>query len=191
MRVVVVQSFCRSLLCQPRRGFIGDVRRRRGAHVGRLLLAILLVVSLVALLPLASADPSDPAWLVGIYDEADGDFVVWLVDRMELTIHPEAASEGKPDSDVSRPLRATDALRCPSDAPPAIISLVASPSRAPPFGWCDGVPSPLSLHLLGTRKPVPAVQAFDTSHVKHSDQTGTRVDPRSAPVGLVPRAPRL
>ncbi|PYO54611.1 MAG: hypothetical protein DMD83_21940 [Candidatus Rokuibacteriota bacterium] len=57
-----------------------------------MLLAILLLVSLVALLPLASADPSDPAWLVGIYDEADGDFVVWLVDRMELTIHPEAAS---------------------------------------------------------------------------------------------------
>ena len=158
----VVQFFCRSLLCQPLRGFIGDVRGRRGAHVCRLLLAILLVVSLVALLPLASADPSDPTWLVGMYDEADGDFVVLLIDRMELTIHPEAAIGGKPDSDVSRPLSATEALRCPSDPPPAIICLVASPSRAPPFGWCDDVPSRLFFHLLATRMPVPAVPAVDT-----------------------------
>ena len=187
----VVQFFCRSLLCQPLRGFIGDVRRRRCGHVCPLLLAILLLVSLVALLPLASADPSDPTWLVGIYDEADGDSVVWLIESMELTIHSESASEGKSDSDVSRPLRATEALRCPSDRAPAIISLLASPSRAPPFGWCDGVPSPLSFHLLGTRKPVPAVQAFDTSYVEHSDETGKRaLDPRPALVGLVPRAPR-
>src|SRR5207249_11826503 len=95
----VVQFFCRSLLCQPLRGFIGDVRGRRGAHVCRFLLAILLLVSLVALLPLASAHPSHPTRLVRMYDEADGDFVVLLTDRMGLTIHPEPASGGTPDPD--------------------------------------------------------------------------------------------
>src|SRR5215475_10226041 len=112
----VVQFLRRSLLCEPLRGFISTVRRRRGAHVCRLLLASLLLVNLVVLLPLASADPSDPTWLVGIYDEADGDSVVWLIDRMELRIYPEAAKEWRPDSGLSRPVRATEALRCPSDA---------------------------------------------------------------------------
>ena len=41
---------------------------------------LLLIVTLV-LLPLAAgASPPDPTWLAGIYDEADGDDVVGLVD---------------------------------------------------------------------------------------------------------------
>jgi len=181
----------RSLLCQLFRGFSGDVHRSRGAHVCRKLLAIVVLVSLVTLLPLASADPSDPTWLVGIYDEADGDSVVWLIDRMELRIHPQTASVGKPDSNVSRPLRAIEVLRCPSDAPPEIISLVASPSRAPPLREGDGLVRSPSFHRLDTRKPVPAIRPFDPSHVKHSGETGTRVDPRSPLALLVLRASPL
>jgi hypothetical protein len=167
------------------------VRLRWGVRVCRFPLAILLLANLVTLLPLASADPSDPTWLVGIYDEVDGDSVVWLIERMELRIHPEAASEGKPDSGLSRPVRATEALRCPSDAPPAVISLVASPSRAPPLREGDGLVRSPSFQRLGTRKPVPAIRPFDPSHVKHSGETGTRVDPRSPLAVLVLRASPL
>src|SRR4029450_5877227 len=124
-----------------------------------LLLTILLLVSLVTLVPLGSAEPSDSSWLVGIYDEADGDSVVWLIDSMALRIHSKAGIEGKPDSDVNRPLGASEALPYPSVSRPAIISLIASPSRAPPLPECDGVPSSLPVHLLGTRKHVHAVQA--------------------------------
>lgn len=101
------------------------------SHGCRVLFAILLLANLVALLPVASADTPDPTWLAGIYDEADGDSVVWLIESTEMRIHPGSASEGKPDSDVSRPVRATEALCCPSDAPPATISLVASPFSCP------------------------------------------------------------
>ena len=164
---------------------------RRRWSVCRFPLAILLIANLVTLLPLASADPSDHTWLIGIYDEADGDAVVWLIERMDLRIHPEAASEGKPDSGLSRPVRATEALRCPSDAPPAVISLVASPSRAPPLREGDGLVHSPSFHRLGTRKPVPARRPFDPSHAKHSGETGTRVDPRSPLAVLVLRASPL
>jgi hypothetical protein len=160
MRAVQCRS-CRLILCPAITGFIGDVRRRWGMRACRFALAILLFATLVTFLPLAAADPPDPTWLVGIYDEADGDSVAWLIDRMEIRIHPNAAIEGRLVSEVSRPVRAPEALHCRSDAPPATIPLVASPSRAPPLCECDGFPR-LPLSLLGTRKPVLAVQAIDT-----------------------------
>jgi hypothetical protein len=186
----VVQLCCQSLLRRPLRGSSDDVRSTEGAHVYRLPPAVLLLFSLVALPPLASADPSDPTWLLGIYDEADGDSVVWLIESMALRIHPQAVIEGKPDSNLDRPLRAAEALPPPSTSRPAIISLIASPSRAPPLCECDGVPSPLPVSLLGTPKPVRAVQVFDRSHAKHNDGKA-RVDPRSALAALVPATPRL
>jgi hypothetical protein len=185
----VVQFFCRLPVHQSLRSIIGNLTHGRGARVCRLLLTILLLVSLVTLVPLGSAEPSDSSWLVGIYDEADGDSVAWLIDGMALRIHPRAGIEGKPDSDVNRPLGASEALHYPSVSRPAIISLIASPSRAPPLPECDGVPSPLPVHLLGTRKHVLAVQAFDTSHVDCNDETGMRADSPSASVRLVPWTP--
>jgi hypothetical protein len=190
MRAVQCRS-CRLILCQAVKGFIGDPRPTGSAPVCRLLLTILLFVSLVTLLPLASADPSDPSWLIGIYNEADGDSVAWLIDSMALRIHPKAGIEGKPDSDVNRPLGASEVLHYPSVSRPAIISLIASPSRAPPLPECDGVPSPLPVDLLGTRKHVIAVQAFDTSHVDCNDETGMHADSPSVSVRLVPWTPHL
>jgi len=158
-------------------------------RVWRFALVILLFANLVTLLPLAAADPPDATWLVGIYDEADGDSVAWLIDSMALRIHSKAGIEGKPDSDVNRPLGASAVLHYPSVSRPAIISLIASPSRAPPLPECDGVPSPLPVYLLGTRKHVLAVQAFDTSHVDCNDETGMHADFPSASVRLVPWTP--
>jgi hypothetical protein len=156
MRAVQCRS-CRLILCQAIRGFIGDVRRRRGMRVCRFALAILLLANLVTLLPLSAADPSDPKWLVGIYDEADGDYLIWLIERTEVTNHRESVNDGRWDSDVRSPLRVIVALRYLSDSPPAFISLLASPARAPPFDGCDGVPSLFAFQLLGARKPFGGV----------------------------------
>jgi hypothetical protein len=41
-------------------------------------LRILLLLSILALTPLAYASPPDPAWVAGIYDEADLDDVIQL-----------------------------------------------------------------------------------------------------------------
>jgi len=186
----VVQFSCRLPVHQSLSSIIGNLNHERGALVCRLLLTILLLVCLVTLVPLGSAEPSDSSWLAGIYDEADGDSVVWLIDSMALRIHPKAGIEGKPDSDVNRPLGASEALHYPSVSRLAIISLIASPSRAPPLSECDGVPSPLPVHLLGTRKHVLAVQAFDASHVDCNDETGMRDDSPSESIRLVRWTPR-
>ena len=125
------------------------------AHGCCLPLAILLAATLVTLLPLASSNPSDPTWLVGIYDEADADSVCWQIERTELTTHPKSVNVGRRDSEVPRPLRVLAILRYFSDSAPASISLLASPARAPPFVWLDGVLSPLAFHLVGARKSLP------------------------------------
>src|SRR5262245_44079121 len=152
---------CRSsrlMLCQAIRGFIGDVRRRWDSRGCRFALAILLFAHLVTLLPLASADLPDPTWLVGIYDESDGDSVVWLIERTEVTKRRESVNDGRWDSDVRPHLCVIVALRYLSDSAPACISLLASPARAPPFEGCAGVPSSFAFHLLGARKPFSAVR---------------------------------
>src|SRR5262245_53357646 len=136
MRAIQCRS-CRLTLYQATRGLIGVVRRRCDVRVWRVLLAIFLLTSLVTLLPLSAADPSDSTWLVGIYDEADGDSVVWLIDGMELRIYPEAAKAGRSDVDANRSLRVIGAPCCHADAFPRVIFLVVSPSRAPPLDWRD------------------------------------------------------
>src|SRR5262245_19981891 len=175
MRAVQCRSY-QLILCQAIRRLIGDVRRRVRMRVCRFALAILLLANLVTLLPLASADLPDPTWLVGIYDESDGDTVVWLIDTIARTIHPKDGIEGKPDLDVNRLLGSAEALHRPSVSAPAIISLIASPSRAPPLCECDGVPSPLPVPLLGSRKLTSAGQVFDRSHANHNDRKA-RVEP--------------
>ena len=147
----------RLMLCQAIGGFIGDVRRRWGNRGCRFALAILLFAHLVTLLPLAAADPPDTTWLVGIYDESDGDSVVWLIERTEVTKRRESVNDGRWDSDVRPPVRVIVALRYLSDSAPAFISLLASPARAPPFEGCDGVPSLFAFHLIGARKPFAGV----------------------------------
>jgi hypothetical protein len=72
-------------------------------RVYRFALVIFLLASLVTLLPLASADLPDPTWLVGIYDESDGDSVVWLIERTEVTKRRESVNDGRWDSDVRPP----------------------------------------------------------------------------------------
>jgi hypothetical protein len=154
------------------------------AHGCRMPLAILLAATLVTLLPLVSSDPSDPTWLVGIYDEADGDSISWQIERTELTTHPKSVNEGRRDSGVPRPLRVIAILRYFSDSAPAFISLLASPARAPPFVWLDGVLSPRAFHLVGARKSLP----LGRHPVQLTRSTGRHihVDPSFRTGGLAP-----
>jgi hypothetical protein len=39
-------------------------------------LALLLLACLISITPLADASPPDPTWVVGLYDDADGDGIV-------------------------------------------------------------------------------------------------------------------
>src|SRR5262249_5637128 len=71
--------------------------------VGRINCALLPVVLALVLLPaIAFASPPDPSWIAGIYDGADGDDVVSLVDDTTAvgeTTPPEILSS--PSADVA------------------------------------------------------------------------------------------
>jgi len=51
-------------------------------------ISALLIVTVLCLLPVAAgASPPDPTWIAGIYDEADGDDVVWILDDTVACAH--------------------------------------------------------------------------------------------------------
>ncbi len=91
-----------------------------------ILLAVATVIIPVLLLALAYASPPDPAWIPGVYDDADGDDVIVQV----------TSAMGNVPSDLPLDTRPTPAS---ADSLPPIIDEVfvsfspfASHSRAPP-----------------------------------------------------------
>src|SRR5262245_16912347 len=118
MRAVQCGS-SRLILRQAIRGFTGDAHRRVRMRICRFALAIFMLANLVTVLPLASADLPDPTWLVGIYDESDGDSAVWLIERTQVTNRRESVNDGGCDSDVRPPVHVILALRYLSDSLPA------------------------------------------------------------------------
>jgi len=101
------------------------------AHGCRVPLAILLLASLVVLLPLAAADASDPTWLAGVYDEADGDGV-WLVDMMRSMTHIEAPGVRARNWELGQPFRALGLISVPCMTAFSLISISACTPRGPP-----------------------------------------------------------
>jgi hypothetical protein len=87
--------------------------------------ALLLIGVIAALAPLAAADPPDPTWIGGCWDDDDYDNVVVLV------LHASAITE-LPSLDAG-PLRGIIALVEPLTihATPSGVDATASP-RAPP-----------------------------------------------------------
>jgi hypothetical protein len=87
-------------------------------------LAVVLSSVLCGLVPLAHATPPDPAWGAGIYDGADLDDVVTLVEATKVTLGNEAP--------VPRLVQQSVAL------PPATVVVAVAPrvrpssTRAPP-----------------------------------------------------------
>lgn len=100
---------------------------------GRRALALVLIGGFVALTPLGYASPPDPSWLAGLYDEADYDDVIGLLQQSAVT-DTYAASDSAPDWDIGHSLRVLEILPDLSNPAPAMLSLLAPPCRAPPLG---------------------------------------------------------
>jgi hypothetical protein len=92
----------------------------------RIALALLLLLAVGGLMPLAYASPPDPAWIRGIYDDADYDDVVDLVTSALAATAPVLLVD----------LRQTPPLVGPApqlaDDPVPTCSLSSLQSRAPP-----------------------------------------------------------
>jgi len=102
---------------------LAQARAIRGVRVA---LALLLLLAVGGLTPLAYASPPDPAWIRGIYDDADYDDVVDLVTSALAATAPVLLVD----------LRQTPPLVGPApqlaDDPVPTCSLSSLQSRAPP-----------------------------------------------------------
>jgi len=89
------------------------------------LLVLLLVALITTLAPLASADPPDPTWLGGYWDDDDFDNVIDFISRADAAV-------GLPLPAVGPPTAVVVALRslAPPTAPPVIRAIE---TRAPPL----------------------------------------------------------
>ncbi|HEV8441102.1 MAG TPA: hypothetical protein VGT40_23685 [Methylomirabilota bacterium] len=82
---------------------------------------------LMALTALAYASPPDPAWVAGVYDEADHDDVVVLIVSGSALVEPDRA--------VADRLAPTDRRRAPERTETRIAAPASSANlvRAPPL----------------------------------------------------------
>jgi hypothetical protein len=89
-------------------------------------LVLLLVASIVTLTPLAYAEPPDPTWQVGFFDDDDFDEVVGYI----------TSAAGLAEAPVVRCLRPVPVLvvlKCRQiDGPVAFVPLSSYDPRAPP-----------------------------------------------------------
>ncbi len=92
----------------------------------RLLFVLILLGPLVGLVPLAYASPPDPAWISGVYDDGDYDDVVEIAASISAPQEPGPLVVIVPVTIVLAVFRLSDA------AHPAIATVAASQSRAPP-----------------------------------------------------------
>ncbi len=93
----------------------------------RLLLVLSLLGPLIGLVPLAYASPPDPAWISGLYDDADYDDVVVVATSMKAPEEPAPLPVIAPITMLLAVLCVTEAPGTPSPALPAFQT------RAPPI----------------------------------------------------------
>jgi hypothetical protein len=103
-----------------------------GAHGSHLhgrrgrLCPLSLVVVLLALVPLADANPPDPLWVRGVYDAADLDEIVMAVSSLAGVVKGILLS-------LEKPFAITDATVSPAATAPAqLLATSALHTRAPP-----------------------------------------------------------
>ena len=94
--------------------------------MGRRTLALAALSTLLALTALAYASPQDPAWIKGVYDDADYDDVVALIISGAALVEPFTSARPRPVSSLVR-----YALRTAGTPSPG-ASASANPVRAPP-----------------------------------------------------------
>ncbi len=88
--------------------------------------ALFLLLVCVGLTPLAYASPPDPAWIRGIYDDADFDDVVVLITSTAATIASVFLVDVRPGSLVA------EAVVQLAEHPAYSLSYSSLQSRAPP-----------------------------------------------------------
>jgi len=86
--------------------------------------SVSLLLTLIALAPLAAASPPDPLWIAGIYDAADSDDVVQLLTALDGAVDGRSVIAGPVSIISGIPLTALLAIR---DSTPRHIR-----ARAPP-----------------------------------------------------------
>ena len=93
----------------------------------RLLFILFLLATLIGLVPLAYADPPDPVWVSGLYDDDDYDDVVVLATSIKA---PEEATP----LPVIAPVTIVLAVLCLTEVPGTLsAALFAFQTRAPPI----------------------------------------------------------
>jgi hypothetical protein len=93
--------------------------------IARSVIALLLVLIVGGLTPLAHATPVDPTWVAGFWDNGDFDDVVLLVCATAAAVHP---APSLPDS--GRVLVGT--LSAPDPGAPPVHVTAPAATRAPP-----------------------------------------------------------
>ena len=92
------------------------------------LLLFMLVLTLITLLPLAYAEPPDPVWVTGFFDDGDSDEAVFLITSSLATVDPFPLDDSPPV-----PLHE-----------PAPVGDDAKPLASPCVSTADARASPLS-----------------------------------------------
>jgi len=100
-------------------------RHHAGVRFSRLL-ALLLILVVAGLVPAAYADPPDPTWLGGYWDDNDFDDVVILLDGT-VAVVPALTLDATPPRDV---VAFVDCAEAPAVS--TAVDATASP-RAPPL----------------------------------------------------------
>jgi len=91
------------------------------------MLALSLLPVLLALVPLAYANPPDQTWLVGFYDDADFDDVVLFITSSLGGVQPSLEWSPRVVSLVVGVVPPVEI------SVPTSVSLASAPSRAPPL----------------------------------------------------------
>jgi hypothetical protein len=114
----------------------------------RCVLALVLIGGFVALTPLVYASPADPGWVAGIWDAADYDDMLSLIDSIDRLARHGAAIDAGPEWNVNRPLHTVGMAPLPFSMVPKNVSLVACPTRGPPLDLRERGPSVPAFFLL-------------------------------------------
>ena len=89
-------------------------------------MALAALSALVALTALAYASPQDPAWIKGLYDDADYDDIVALIISGAALVEPFASASPRPVATLVTYVFRTGGIPVPGPSPSA------NPVRAPP-----------------------------------------------------------
>jgi hypothetical protein len=91
----------------------------------RALVALLLVLVVAGLTPLAKASPPDPTWVAGFWDNGDYDDIVLLICATAADLPAPPAPPGATGEIVAK-------IEPAEPAKPPLAVRASAPSRAPP-----------------------------------------------------------